>query len=51
MNRYGSQFAFLFVLLAFFYFLGVITVLGADLIAVIDPDEADRPEAGGPAAN
>jgi membrane protein len=37
LNRFGSQFALLFVLLAFFYFLGLITVLGADIIAVLDP--------------
>jgi membrane protein len=36
-NRYGSQFAFLFILLAFSYLLGVITILGADVIAVLDP--------------
>jgi YihY family inner membrane protein len=35
-NMYGSQFAFLFVLLAFFYALGLITMLGADLIAEIE---------------
>lgn len=39
-NRFGSQFALLFVLLAFFYFLGLITVLGADIIAVLDPPQA-----------
>lgn len=38
-NLYGRQFAFLFILLAFFYFLGVIIVLGADIIAVLDPPE------------
>lgn len=49
MNRYGSQFAFLFILLAFFYFLGVITVLGADIIAVIDhhPDESETQQRDG----
>jgi YihY family inner membrane protein len=36
LNRFGSQFAFLFVLLAFFYFLGLITVIGADITAVLD---------------
>jgi membrane protein len=38
-NMYGRQFAFLFVLLAFFYALGVITMLGADMIAVLDPPQ------------
>jgi YihY family inner membrane protein len=50
-NRFGSQAAFLFVLLTFFYFLGLITVLGADINAVLDPpaitagepDPAHRP--------
>jgi len=37
LNRFGSQFALLFVLLTFFYFLGLITVLGADMNAVLDP--------------
>ena len=43
-NRYGSQFALLFILLAFFYFLGLITVLGADIIAVLDPPAPARDE-------
>ncbi|HZV48184.1 MAG TPA: YihY/virulence factor BrkB family protein [Candidatus Dormibacteraeota bacterium] len=36
-NQYGRSFALLFVLLAFFYFLGVITMLGAELNAVLHP--------------
>jgi membrane protein len=36
-NMYGRSFALLFVLLAFFYFLGVITMLGAEINAGIDP--------------
>jgi membrane protein len=35
-NQYGRSFAFLFVLLAFFYFLGVITMLGAEVNAVFE---------------
>jgi membrane protein len=35
-NRYGQQFAFLFVLLTFFYLLGLITMLGAEIIAELD---------------
>jgi membrane protein len=35
-NQYGSSFAFLFVLLAFFYFLGLITMLGAEVNAVFE---------------
>jgi membrane protein len=33
-NRYGAAFALLFVLMFFFYCLGLLTVLGAELIAV-----------------
>jgi membrane protein len=48
-NQYGRSFALLFVLLAFFYFLGMITVLGAELIAVLHPaDEAAEPVASHP---
>ena len=42
-NMYGRQFAFLFVLLAFVYALGVITMLGADVIALLDAPAPDRP--------
>jgi uncharacterized BrkB/YihY/UPF0761 family membrane protein len=42
LNRFGSQFAFLFILLTFFYFLGLITVIGADLIAVLDPRDSSK---------
>ncbi|MGH7869576.1 MAG: YihY/virulence factor BrkB family protein [Candidatus Dormibacteraceae bacterium] len=31
MEQYGSTFAFLFILLTFFYFLGLLTVLGAEV--------------------
>lgn len=42
-NQYGRQFAFLLVLLAFFYFLGLVTVLGAEVNSVLfpHPDEAE----------
>lgn len=36
-NQYGSQFAFLFTLLFFFHFLGLITVLGIEVNAVLFP--------------
>ena len=43
-NRYGRDFALLFILVAFFYFLGVITVLGAEVIAALDPPNgAEQP--------
>lgn len=40
-NMYGRTFALFFVLLAFFYFLGMITMLGAEINAVIDPPPKD----------
>lgn len=40
-NRYGQQFALLFVVLAFFYSLGVITMIGAEMIAALDPPDPD----------
>jgi membrane protein len=41
-NQYGRSFAFLFILLAFFYFLGVITMLGAEVNAVIERRHEQR---------
>ena len=35
-NQFGRLFAFLFILLAFFYFLGLITIIGAEVIAIAD---------------
>ncbi|MFZ0217374.1 MAG: YihY/virulence factor BrkB family protein [Candidatus Dormiibacterota bacterium] len=45
-NQYGKEFAFLFTLLFFFYFLGLITVLGAEMNSVLFPAPAltDRGE-------
>jgi YihY family inner membrane protein len=40
-NQFGRSFALLFVLLTFAYLLGVITMLGAYLIAVLDPPEPE----------
>jgi membrane protein len=42
-NQFGKQFAFLFILLAFFYFLGLITVLGATLDVVLFESAERRP--------
>ncbi len=42
-NQYGRGFALLFTLLAFFYFLGVITMLGAELNAVLHPSSQSAP--------
>lgn len=36
-NRYGSEFAFLFTLLFFFYFVGLITVLGIHINSTLFP--------------
>jgi membrane protein len=36
LSQYGGNLALLFILLAFFYFLGVITVLGAEVISALD---------------
>lgn len=44
MNKYGSSFAFLFIVMTFFYFIGLITMLGAELNAVLFPAP---PAAGG----
>jgi membrane protein len=43
-NQYGKTFALLFVLMTFFYFLGVITMLGVELNAVIYPVPIPQPE-------
>jgi membrane protein len=44
-NQYGSTFALLFILLTFLYFLGLVTVLGAELISVLEPErEALSPD-------
>jgi YihY family inner membrane protein len=44
LNRYGRNFALLFILLTFTYLLGVITIVGADVIALADPPRRDRSE-------
>ncbi|HEV3232726.1 MAG TPA: YihY/virulence factor BrkB family protein [Candidatus Dormibacteraeota bacterium] len=41
-DRFGSSFAFVFLLLTFFYFLGMVTMLGAELNALLDPEDAAR---------
>jgi membrane protein len=44
-NQYGSTFALLFIMLTFLYFLGLITVLGAEIIAVLGPAPSHDAEA------
>lgn len=46
-NQYGRQFAFLLVLLFFFYFLGLITVLGAEVNSVLFPASEAEPQPEG----
>jgi membrane protein len=43
-NQYGREFAFLLLLLAFFYFLGLITVLGAEVNSVLFPQSMQQGE-------
>jgi membrane protein len=49
-NAYGKTFGLFFVLLTFFFFVGVITMLGAELNSVLFPAPPARParEAPGP---
>ncbi len=49
MNQYGKSLAFLFILLAFFYLLGLITMVGAELIAVLEGPPPPQPEPAEPA--
>ena len=43
-NQYGKAFALLFILLAYFYFLGLITILGAELNSLLHPVPVSRPD-------
>jgi len=43
LNRFGASFAFLFILMTFFYFLGLITMLGVQLNAVLHPAPGAAP--------
>lgn len=54
MNQYGKTFALLFVLMAYMYFLGLITMIGIELNSVLYPvpiPQPDRPMAMSPAAS
>jgi membrane protein len=44
MNQYGKTFGFLFILMIFFYFLGVITMVGVELNSVLYPVPIPQPE-------
>ena len=53
MNQYGKTFGLLFILMLFFYFLGVITILGVEINSVLHPvpiPQPDRVQALSPAA-
>jgi membrane protein len=47
-NQYGSLFAFLLIVTAFFYFVGVLTVLGAELNVVLNPVVEGEPRSRPP---
>src|SRR5438874_3138704 len=46
LNQYGKSFAFLFIVMNFFYFLGLITMLGVELDAVLHPVPGEHPAKG-----
>jgi uncharacterized BrkB/YihY/UPF0761 family membrane protein len=50
LNAYGASFAFLFILMNFFYFLGLITMLGGELNAVLYPAPIGQPAPAQPMA-
>jgi membrane protein len=43
LNAYGQSFAFLFILMNFFYYLGLITMIGVELNAVLYPVPIEQP--------
>jgi len=45
-NAYGKTFGLFFILLTFFFFLGLITMLGVEVNSVIYPVELDQPARG-----
>jgi hypothetical protein len=45
-NAYGKTFGLFFVLLTFFFFLGLITMLGVEVNSVVYPVELDQPARG-----
>jgi len=47
LNQYGQSFAFLFIVMNFFYFMGLITMLGVELNAVLHPVPVEQPAARG----
>jgi membrane protein len=45
LNQYGATFGLFFLLMTFFLFLGLITMVGVEVNTVLYPEEADRPTA------
>jgi len=43
MNQYGKTFALLFILMAFFYFVGLLTLVGLEINAVLHPTPGPVP--------
>lgn len=46
LNQYGATFGLLFVLMTYFFFLGLVTMLGIEVNSVLYPEEARRPARG-----
>jgi membrane protein len=42
-NQYGATFALIFVLMTFFFFVGLITMLGAEVNNVLHPRDVEKP--------
>jgi len=43
LNAYGKTFGLFFLLMTFFYFVGLITMVGAEVNSVLSPADAVRP--------
>jgi membrane protein len=43
LNQYGATFGLFFLLMTFFFFLGLITMVGVEVNSVLYPEEAERP--------
>ena len=46
LNQYGATFGLLFVLMTYFFFLGLVTMLGIEVNSVLYPEGARRPAGG-----
>jgi membrane protein len=43
LNQYGATFGLFFLLMTFFFFLGLITMVGVEVNSVLYPEEVERP--------